>query len=379
MKRATLAIALVLATGSFTGAGAQTPGATPSSGASPGSPSVRPKKPDIYYIVLDRYGAAPILKKDFGYDNEPFLNWLRSKGFYVADRGRDNYPRTSHSIASTLNMRFLDGLAPPTVSNYAPVYKLLKGPKVARFLKARGYKYIKLGSWWKATSSDPLADKNYKFQRPDKVTLYAAQHGLSIRERFYITEYFHRYWQYRQLREVIPKIDGPKFVWAHILCPHEPWVVDRHGHFTAKSKKARAFFKHSHTIHHTNPENYVEQVRWTNTQLVKLVNSLLKGPEESRPVVVIQADEGPYTGLVPQNATRVSIKKLKQKMFVLSTLYLPGVRKPPLYQSFSSVNDFRLIFNLYFGTHYALLPDRSYVYIYKDLYRFLDVTDLVTH
>ena len=62
----------------------------------------------------------------------------------------------------------------------------------------------------------------------------------------------------------------------------------------------------------------------------------------------------------------------------MSAFYLPGVRNPPLHPSFSSVNTFRVIFNLYFGTRYPLLPDRSFVFIYKHLYKFLDVTELVT-
>lgn len=122
----------------------------------------------------------------------------------------------------------------------------------------------------------------------------------------------------------------------------------------------------------------MEQVKWTNTQLTKLVNKLLRGPESSHPVIVIQADEGPYSGLIPDNATRVTIKKLKQKMFVMNAFYLPAVPNPPLYRTLSSVNTFRLIFNLYFGTDYPLLPDRSFVFIYRNLYKFLDVTELVT-
>ncbi len=37
-----------------------------------------------------------------------------------------------------------------------------------------------------------------------------------------------------------------------------------------------------------------------------------------------------------------------------------------------------MIFNLYFGTKYQLLPERSFVFILRPLYEFLDVTELVT-
>ena len=352
----------------------------PRRNAAPVADVTRPKNPDIYYIVLDRYGGPGPLKKDFHFDNRPFLGLLRKKGFYVADHARTNYPRTAHSVASTVSMRYLDFLAGRSSDpmNFGAVYKLLKRPRVARFLKSKGYGYIKLGSWWKATSSDPFADKNFKYDRPERVNQYAEQTGLSRRERFRIGEYLHRYWQYRMLREVIPKIDGPKFVWVHILCPHEPWVNAHDGSFMSDFAAARKFFDRSRPLHADTKENYVEQVRWTNKQLEKLVNKLLEGPEASRPVVVIQADEGPYSGLVPENATRVSLKKLKQKMFVMSAIYLPGVRNPPLYPMFSNVNTFRMIFNLYFGTHYSLLPDRSFVFVLRDLYKFLDVTEIVT-
>jgi hypothetical protein len=339
----------------------------------------RPAKPDIYYIVLDRYGGPRTLKRDFNFDNRPFLNLLRRKGFFVADQSRTNYPRTAQAMAATLDMRFLDYLAGRSDPlNYGAVYQTLKGPRVARFLKTRGYRYIKLGSWWKATSSDPYADENFKYDRPDKVNLYAEQNGLTNRERFRMGEYLHRYWQYRQLREVIPKIEGPKFVWVHILCPHEPWVNASDGRYMSDDPVARRFFDRARPLHGSTKKNFVEQVKWTNAQLKKLVNKLLRGPQTERPVIVIQADEGPFTGLVPENATKVSIKKLKQKMFVMNAFYLPGVPNPPLYPSFSSVNTFRVIFNQYFGTDHPMLPDRSFVFIYKNLYKFLDVTELVT-
>ena len=384
MKRGILAVILVILAGSLTVALARQPdeASSPrrtSPARSQAAAVRRPSKPDIYYIVLDRYGGPRTLKRDFNFDNQPFLDFLRSKGFFVADQARTNYPRTAQAVASTLDMRFLDyleGRSGPL--DYAAVYDTLKGPRVATFLKDRGYRYIKLGSWWKATSSDPHADKNFKYVRPEKVNLYAEQNGLSRRERFRMGEYLHRYWQYRQLREVIPKMDGPKFVWVHILCPHEPWVSARDGRFMSNNPVARRFFDRARPLPHGTKKNFVEQVMWTNSQLEKLVNRLVRGPEESRPVVVIQADEGPYTGLVPENATRVSIKKLRQKMFVMSAFYFPGARNPPLHPSFTSVNTFRVIFNLYFGTQYPLLPDRSFVFVYKHLYKFLDVTELVT-
>ena len=342
--------------------------------------SDRPKKPDIYYIVLDRYAGPRTLKADYGHDNEPFLNWLRQKGFSVQDRGRANYPRTSHSVASTLNMRYLDDLAGKSgPMNFGPVYKLLKRPLVARFLKSRGYRYIKLGSWWKATSSDPFADKNYHYDRPEYINRYAEVHGLTRRERFREGEYVHRHWQYKILRTVIPKMRGPKFTWVHILCPHEPFLINAKDQFLSNDPVSRKLFPRSRPLYKSNAENYLQQVLWTNEQLKTLVNTLLKGPVSSRPVIAIVADEGPYDGLTPSSTTGITIHKMKQKLYVMNAVYLPGVENPPFFDSISSVNTFRIIFNLYFGTKYALLPDRSFIFTRHSLYHYLDVTELITH
>jgi hypothetical protein len=41
-------------------------------------------------------------------------------------------------------------------------------------------------------------------------------------------------------------------------------------------------------------------------------------------------------------------------------MYLPGVDHRALYPTMTPVNEFRMIFNLYFGSNLPLLPDRSY-------------------
>ncbi|MDH7569954.1 MAG: hypothetical protein QHJ73_10250, partial [Armatimonadota bacterium] len=46
--------------------------------------------PDIYYLVLDRYASDATLREFFGFDNRPFLNALRARGFYVAEASNAN-------------------------------------------------------------------------------------------------------------------------------------------------------------------------------------------------------------------------------------------------------------------------------------------------
>ena len=70
-----------------------------------------PTSPDIYYIVLDAYTRSDVMKNKFGYDNSLFINSLQDMGFYVAECSQSNYSMTSLSLASTLNMDYLQNLS----------------------------------------------------------------------------------------------------------------------------------------------------------------------------------------------------------------------------------------------------------------------------
>ena len=70
------------------------------SGAARSPASEAAEKPDIYYFIFNRYAHADFMKWIYGHDNEPFLEELRKRGFYVAEKSFANYQRTAHSMVS---------------------------------------------------------------------------------------------------------------------------------------------------------------------------------------------------------------------------------------------------------------------------------------
>jgi len=81
--------------------------------------------PDIYYIILDRYASASTLKEVYDFDNSEFLNYLSGKGFYVANESRANYTKTRSSLASSLNMDYINYLSDQYGEEYqdlGPIY-----------------------------------------------------------------------------------------------------------------------------------------------------------------------------------------------------------------------------------------------------------------
>ena len=65
-------------------------------------------KPDIYFIVLDEYAGFLQLENDFGYDNNEFRIELEKRKFSVVENSFSNYPNTSLSLPSIMNMMYFD-------------------------------------------------------------------------------------------------------------------------------------------------------------------------------------------------------------------------------------------------------------------------------
>ena len=70
------------------------------------SESIAETKPDIFYIILDGYARGDTLEAIYNVDNDPFLDSLRNKGFYIADHSLSNYSTTLKSLTASLNMLF---------------------------------------------------------------------------------------------------------------------------------------------------------------------------------------------------------------------------------------------------------------------------------
>ena len=108
--------------------------------------------PDIYYIIMDEYAPLKTLENFYDYDNSDFIKFLEEKGFYVPKNSHSNYAQTSTSLASALNMKYLNYLS-DTVGNeskdHGILYQMLDNNLVMRIFKSAGYEIynISSGAW----------------------------------------------------------------------------------------------------------------------------------------------------------------------------------------------------------------------------------------
>ena len=89
-------------------------------------------------------------------------------------------------------------------------------------------------------------------------------------------------------------------------------------------------------------------------------------PEDERPIIILQADEGPWSGRATGDRKSTfdwadaSDDELEIKFGILNAWYVPGGEDLGLYPTMTSINTFPLLFNRYFGLDYPLLPDRVF-------------------
>jgi hypothetical protein len=347
------------------------------------------RRPDVYWIILEEYGSGSVMRDYFDYDNAPFLDALRQRGFYVADDATANYLKTAHSVESSRNMEYLDGAKLRTHAHdggdWGPIYTGLQSPfEVQTFLDSIGYRFIYAGAYWQPMAKHPAAEINYIYDKAtsefidimERASVLRALEVLGSgapydwrRNRWDWTK-----WQLEALDRA-SELAGPKFVHAQFAIDHEPYVFHVDGTFVSEvDERSRP-----HEV------NYIDQLKFTNTQMLAWIDKVLAEPADQRPIIIMQADEGPW----PQGYRRdelgfdwtsASTDDLKEKFGILSAFYLPS--KTPqqvgLYPSITPVNQFRALFDSYFDLDLDLLPDRNYIWPNQhDIYTLIDVRDKV--
>jgi hypothetical protein len=344
---------------------------------------------DVYWIVLEEYGSRSVLRDDFGYDNSPFLDALHQRGFYVADDSTANYLKTAPSIQSARNLEYLDGPAlreqAKAADDWGPIYRGLRSPfEVQEFLDDLGYRFIYAGTFWSPMGQHPLAEINYVYDKLTSEFLEVLQRATLLRafedlgpEAPYDwrrNRYNQTLYELRSLARA-SSLGGPKFVHAQFALDHEPYVFHPDGSFITADEERDL----------THEQAYIEQLQYTNAQMLEWVDEVLDVPQDERPIIFLLADEGPWPNGYRYDErgfdwTTASSQALRQKFGILNAVYLPDQdpEAAGFYGTITPVNQFRVLFNAEFGLDLPVLPDRNYIWPdQSDIYNYIDVTDKV--
>jgi hypothetical protein len=326
--------------------------------STPAAPDFEPSR-DIHYLVLDSLGRAETVRRTHGADLSGFVAALRARGFYVADGARSNYAQTYLSLASTLNMGYLDDIAgqmgPNTTSRDVLGY-LIEENVLMRMASRAGYRVVGIGSDYPATQRFPHADvcvcslsgldeietaaiaQTPLAAAPLDLLPSAGPHAAHRRKVLDALDALTRYGGGRQ----------PTFVFAHIMAPHAPYVFARDG--TPVLPPSEFSLGES-----DDADGYAPQADYVLARTLAIVDTLLQrsGP---RPAIVIHGDHGPGRGL----ASRPTDPRLRmrERMEIFAAYHFPEGAED-LYPTITPVNGTRLLARHYLGVELPLLPDRS--------------------
>lgn len=342
------------------------------------------EKPDIYYFIFDRYANTHILDRYFEFDNSELLSFFEQQDFYVADLSFANYSKTFQSLASSLNFAHLESMNLDIESNNKnPVYDLIKDNAVVAALKQHGYTYYHFGDKWEPTRVNDLADYNINaFVHIEEEP--GNQLVSIINKNEFASEYFHRSlflpvftqygtetrtlegttenkirealeYKFEKLEKVIESSEEPKFVFAHFLFPHEPYVLDENcDPLTHDLRQERSM-----------DQNYLNQLQCSNKKIQDLVSQIQQS-SDNQAIIIIQSDEGPFkpTALFKSGAMRkqLSPQAIQSHMMILNAYYFPDGQYDQLYRDITPINSFPVVFNTFFSTNLPMRPDASYLY-----------------
>lgn len=331
-------------------------------------------QPDIYYLIFDRYANQHVLKEFYNFDNTPFIDGLEKRGFFVADQSTANYTKTILSVTSSLNMKPLQKLpivydgAKPRIDSLT---QLFKDNALAAYLRGRGYRFIYSGDTWGPIAHNEFADANYSlFNQKD---VFEQTFLSTTMFNFIAQEFLHtlphtilfsenrmrdnRLYKATMMKKVAAQ-PGPKFIYMHMLLPHDPYVFDAECQpIVVEDADA-------------TDADYLAQLQCTSQMIEQMVDTILAA-SDGKAIIVLQSDEGPfmkrYFDLHEETPwTTLPDDAYRSHVPILNAYYLPQGILPTdpdslLYRDITPVNSFRLILNAYFGEKLQLYPDEVYL------------------
>ncbi len=343
----------------------------------------RGELPDVYYIILDGYAGSDSLEEFYDYDNQEFTSFLAEKGFFVASKSRCNYPWTYLSLASSLNMEYINFLSEDAgigSDDRTLPYKMITSNKVWKFLDSKGYQFVHFdSSGWGPTDRNKNADISIRVNRFNEFNISIIQTTmLKPFEKYIIKDSGIQkvLYSFSNLGKV-NQIAGPKYIFAHIMSPHPPFFFGADGELIPETEyKLNAYWE---------KEKYLDQLIFINSKVETLIEDILSNSKVP-PIIIIQGDHGARSTLGNPRGDREdpanigwlypTAEMLRESTPILNAYYLPGADTSLLYDSISPVNTFRFVFNTYFDEDYELLDDRCYYSPYWQPYDFYDVTEI---
>jgi hypothetical protein len=339
-----------------------------------GAPLVLPvgaRPPDIIHIVFDGLGRLDELGRSYGLDAPRIATALRAQNMQFNDAAVANYSQTYPAVAAMLSMDYLDEAVRRARSgnDRRIAETIIHDSTVIRALKARGYTFTLLSSGYEALVDHPQADDGIYgptlFDQFESYLLPRTMLRIVPASALTYEPQRRRTMELLAALEDFEPADHPRFVLAHVLLPHPPFLfmadgrdVTPAGVFSIQDGNA---FPGTSTAYR---QGYAQQARFVFLELERLLArwQRLSPP----PIVIVHGDHGPGLGYDIRTPERSNMRgRMRIFLGVQGDARIGPIGSP--------VNIYRQLFRAVFGADLMALPDRSFVSSWARPYDFTEV------
>lgn len=337
---------------------------------------------DIYLLVLDGYASGAVLEKSYHFSNRAFEDSLRALGFTIPRSVQSNYVQTQLSLTSLLNF---DHVRPLTVGlgrekRAATVLRrLIESNRLVEFLKREEYTFVFVPSSWYGTQGNHNANVTLRPWRGFSLGRELSRTPLrrALQQSSLLNLLVHNMasqaeadYLLRSFRAIssVPRMTKPTFLFAHVLMPHPPYVLDAECHPVDSGTKLT-----QDEDQWANRKGYLGQIQCVNRLVLELVREIIRHSPVS-PIVVLQGDHGPAIRdqVGRPTAWAVSASEAAERFGTFGAYYVPGGADTAFAGRVTPVNVFRRILRYYFGAELPDVRDALYFSVWDRPYDFVE-------
>jgi hypothetical protein len=315
-------------------------------------------RPDVYLIIADEYASERELREVLHFDNSPFIRELEKRGFNILDESKSNYNSTPYAMASLLTMDYLHDIrgTKENTEDLNRCYSLINQNATTRFFSAMGYQFVNhsvfrfndqpppVNSMFLTVGEDLITaqtflgrlDRDIRFNLVTRFKIRSEMEGFARRELNNTRTLYNA-----TIKVSAAQSSKPRFIYTHLMMPHFPYYLDRHGRFNNLDMLAEEnWFRQ---------KEYLEYLQYSNGQFLQLIDTILRQSAKP-PVILFMGDHG-FRHLKDSALSRDYL------YMNLNAVYLPGVSSNAFPDTLTLVNQFRYLLNQRFGQSLPLQRD----------------------
>ncbi|HEX3935520.1 MAG TPA: sulfatase-like hydrolase/transferase, partial [Puia sp.] len=261
-----------------------------------------------------------------------------------------------------LNYNYLKGIAHPQAlqpDDYTNIFDPIRKNEVVNFLMRQGYTIVN-NSPFDLPEHPSSIDQPFIAVKTKLITYRTLTNYLMRDVGAWLHDHLHSaHWLLetdisevdrmnttflaRTMEESGRRPGSPRFIYCHVMMPHDPYLFDSLGRKRSEEEIGSA-------DNLATPDHYLAYLPYTNSHIRKLITTIKKN-SRGQAVILFMSDHG-YR-FWPDGIPRPDFFSNQ------NAVYYPDGDYSRLYDSISNVNQFRVVFDKLFDLNLPLLKDST--------------------